>query len=138
MHIFDIVRQSIALILTYKVKNYLVHVVAIRGETVHILTVFIVEIHVSTAFVAITQESIVHVLLVFHDKVVHDNTSPVHVVFLVHPRYNTEISPVERRKIAKITIIKNFNTFFLAVMTIKYIINKKLNIWYGYERYFQE
>ena len=106
--------------LTYKVKNYLVHVVAIKGETVHILTVFIVEIHVSTVFVTTTQESIVHVwLLVFHDKIFHDNTPPVHVVFLVHPRYNTEISHVERRKIAKITIIKNFNTFFLAVIVIK-------------------
>ena len=125
--------------LTYKVKNYLVHVVAIRGETVHILTVFIVEIHVSTVFVATTQESRIHVwLLLFHDNISHDNISQVPTVFLLPPRYKTEISHVERRKIAKIIIIKNFNTFFLVVMTIKYIINKKTNIWYGSERYFQE
>ena len=84
------------------------------GETVHTSTIFGVTVHVSTVFVSMIHVSMIHVCRVtFHDK-----RSPVHDVPF-HPRYNTEISPVERRKTAKIIIIKNFNTFFLPVMIAK-------------------
>jgi hypothetical protein len=61
----------------------------------------------------------VHVCaIISHVNISPDKTSPVPEVFLAPPRYNTEISPVERRKTARIRIINTFKIFFLAVMII--------------------
>lgn len=62
---------------------------------------------------------LVHVKSI-HDwtTISHDKRSPVHEGE-VPPRYNTEISPVERRKTARIAIIRIFNNFFFAVIRIK-------------------
>jgi len=84
-------------------------------ETVHTSTIFVGTVQVSRAFVSTIHVATIHVCW----AITHDKRSPVHDVPLVHPRYNTEISPVERRKTAKIIIIKNFNTFFLPVMIAK-------------------
>jgi hypothetical protein len=61
--------------------------------------------------------SIVSVGAVIHDStIVHESTSHVQEVFLP-PRYNTEMSPVERRKTARIKMIKTFKILFLVPIT---------------------
>lgn len=87
------------------------------GATVHRGTISVSILKSSCVHVSIISVSRVHVSTIIS----HDKTSPVHGV--LPPRYNTEISPVERRKIARIIIIKTFNNFFFAVIE-NTIINK--------------